>query len=274
MARPILIGLRDFVPGLGTFSGGSWSTGLPLVNLVDLRPQFVAEALTTAAASSTFDVDLGAAFPLGTFFFANLTVTQAATIRLRAGTDATFAVNLYDTGTVSAWPTNSLAQLYGVNEWVALGRPRWFIPPAPVTCRYIRVNIDDSASATRVRIGCFGACQVWEPTINFAPGWQLDVIDESDVQRVPYGSTYITQRGIRRRLNLGFPSLDEFVFLNTSLGLSLRSGRSLPLVVVPFPDDTPNLERTAIYGTISRDGQMRNSLFRSYEHLFQIDQLI
>jgi len=289
MARRILISRRDWLQDpAASLAGGVWQPGLPLVNLIDHRPQLVAEAVTNLDWGSTqFTVDLGYARIVGLFFFAQLRATSLGIMRLRAGNDPAFVTNTYDTDWTTCWPPDgstpfeanpwgelALTHVYMPDEYEKLGYPRILVPAAPISCRYIKVEFIDPTSSTPLQIGCFGACEVWEPAEDrLAPGWEWTAIDESDVSRVPGGSTYFTERMTRRRLNLGFTVLPEAEVRSKVLGLVLIKGRSKPLVVVMFPDDTYNLEKEAIYGTISRDSPISNPFFALRSFSSQIDQL-
>lgn len=270
MARNILLARRDRARS-GTYSGGSWAQ--PLTNLQDINPQKVAVATNTDAASTQFVLDLGAAYTIGLFYFANLNINSSASIRLRAGTDPDpSAANNYDTGTVGAWPSDDNGT-YSSDEYDALGRPRAFIPSSPPSVRYILVEITSASFAPQ--LGVFCACEVVEPTINMRPGWNIAIIDESDVRRVPFGSVYVTSHTFRRRrVNFGFDLLPTAETFATLFSLAAAVGRSVPLVVAPDPEDTDNLERQAVYGMFSQEPQFANPFFGYFEHVYSVEQLI
>lgn len=282
--RRILITRRDFLQdAAATISGGIWTQ--PIANVLDPRPQFVAEAATSADVAATkFDADLGYQRTVGLFFFANLRLTSLSFLRLRASLASDLSSPTYDTGIVSGWPQDSTAGgidawgnwtlngVYNSAEYVRLGMTRVFIPPAPIACRYIRVEVMDTTAALPLQIGCFGACEVWQPPINFNYGWQITPMDESGVDLVPAGSSYVNQRGMRRRLNLGFPHLPEDELWARAFGLVLAKGSSEPLVVVPFPDRVTQIEKQAVYGRIITASQISNPYFQRYAVPFQIDQ--
>lgn len=288
MARKILISRRDWMQETSAcFSGGIWRSNLPLVNLLDIRPQFVAEAVDSRDWESTkFDADLGYVRKVGVIWFANLRASSLGFMRVRAGIDASFGTNVYDSGIVTcrpkdgvafednAWGVWSMSGIYDENEYLALGMPRFFVPSVVIDIRYIRVEIMDNSASQALQIGCFGASEVWESTIDFAPAPQISLIDGSEVNSIPYGSTFVTKRNLRRRFNFGFPALDNSEVLSRTLGLALIKGRSKPLVVVSYPDDTENLEKTSAYGIVSLDGVLSNPFFGAYAQPIQVDQLI
>ncbi len=285
--RKILISRTDWAqdPNISLL-GGVWETDLPLVNILDPRPQFITQAVTNIDWSATkFLIDLNYQRKVGLFFFANLKSSSLGLMRLRAATENTFSDGLFDTGFISCRPQDSLSfgytpwgaytvsGVYDENEYIRLGMPRIIITPKDYVCRFILVEFMDSTSVDKLQLGCFGACEVWEPPETFIPGWSISGMDESDIQKVPYGTNYITDRGIRRRLSLGFPPLTELELLSKAFGLDLLKGRSKPLVVVPFPEDTKNLEKTSIYGLVSQDSVISNPFFGYYTYPLQIDQL-
>jgi hypothetical protein len=267
-------------------SGGFWS--LPVSNVINPLPQVVAQALTNLDSASTkFNVDLGYQRNyVGLFFFANLRTSGLGLMRLRASLNSNMSSPTYDTGNVSSWPQDSVAGdftpwgewtlngVYNSEEYLKLGMPRFFIPSVPVKCRYIRVEVFDQSASAPLQIGCFGACEVWESPIDFAPAPQITVLDESEITHVPFGSTFITQRGMRRRFNFGFPALGKSEILSKTLGLALLKGGSQPLVAVSFPDEGTSLEKTSVYGLVSQDGVISNPFFGHYAQPVQIDQLI
>lgn len=287
MARNILITRRDWLrESVASIYGGVWTQ--PLSNLLDPRPQKVAEAADVRDwGSTTFDFDLGFTRKVGLFFFANLRTTSMGLMRIRAGTDPTFASNNYDSTPVSTWPPEdadafdynawnefALTHVYMADEYEKLGYPRALVPSAPIDCRYGRVEIMDSTNSEKLQIGCFGVYETWEPPINFGYGWSLGVIDDSRVESVPQGAVYVDRRATRRRLSLGFPAITEDETWQRALGVSLIKGRSAPLVAIPFGDaaDITKREKSAVYGRISQDGQLTNPFLGLYQQTFQIDQ--
>jgi len=222
---------------------------------------------------------------IGMFHFQRLMVTNGATLRIRAGDDITFATGTYDTGIVSAWPQDktpftispwgdlTISGTYEPEEYIALGLPRYFIPTAPIVARYVKVEIFDTAAAVPAQIGCFGVCETWSPQqIDF--GWSVTWVDESDVQTVPYGSRFIIPRGKRRKLHIGMSSVTTSDLMSKVLGWVGMIGKSRPVVIAIFPDDTPNLEKRAVYGTLTDDVEITNPYFARHQVPLTLEQLI
>ncbi len=289
MTRKTLLTRRDWMQEDGVvLSGGVWQANLPLTNLLDHRPQFVTEAVNNSDwGSTTFDVDLGQdRYNVGMFFFANLRTSSLGLMQVIASLNSDFSSPTFDTGSVSTWPVDStpgelnnwgdwsLNGVYGREEYMKLGMPRIFIPSSPISCRYISVNFYDSTLTTPLQIGCFGACEVWESPKDFGPAPQITIIDESEIIKVPQGSQYINERATRRRMNFGFPALEESEMTTRTLGLLLQKGRSKPLVAVSFPDKEESLEKLSVYGLVSSDNVLSNPFFGHWAQPVQIDQLV
>lgn len=259
----------------------------PLTNMLDMNPQLAAEAVDNRDPASTrFVADLGMQRNVGMIGFAGLRSTSMGLLEMNAGLDPTFTSNLYETGVVSTWPVDSVAGeldaydrwtlngVYNEDEYLALGMPRVFIPPARVGIRYIQIIIRDVTMVGPLTIGCFGVYDVWEPPINFEYNWTISPVDDSDIARVPRGSSFIDQRGIRKKLNLGLP-VDEDEAWTRGFGLVLAKGKSVPFWVVPFSDTNQitRFEKAAVYGLVSQDSVLSNPFVGRYALPVQIEQL-
>lgn len=287
MTRRILIGRRDWMqePGV-VLSGGVWVR--PLTNLLDYHPQVVAEtAENRDYGGSQFTVDLGYQRIIGMLSFANLRATRSGVMKIYMGNDPTFVTNVFslitscwpqdhDAMAVDGWGTYSFDGIIYGDEYAALGLPRFFIlGSAPITCRYINIQFVDPSNPNPLQIGHFGAWLVWEPPVNYSYNWSITPIDEADIVNVPGGSTEITDRGIRRRLNMGFNELPESEILSRGFAVASTRGKSVPLAVAPKSDASQieQLEKFALYGTVSQDSALSNPYFGEWAYPIQIDQL-
>lgn len=288
--RRIFIARRDWMQDSSASfdpAVGYWAQ--PLSNMLDMNPQLAAEAMDNRDIASTrFAVDLGHQRRVGMIAFVALRACGLSFMQVQAGLDSTFATNVYDTGMIPTWPLDStpggldawdrwtLNGKYLEDEYFALGMPRVLIPSTVINIRYIRVIIRNQLAQDRpLTIGCFGVYDVWEPPVNFEYKWTLTPMDESDVVRVPRGSTYVDGRGIRRRLSLGFPYLDDTEVWARGFGTMLARGKSEPLWVVPFTDagEISKFEKAAVYGLVSQDSVLSNPFFTQMAVPVQIDQL-
>lgn len=268
-----------------TIGGGAWLT--PYSYLIDARPQNTLRARSPEPADSTLFIDLGTQRMIGLIHIQNLRVTQFAVMRVEAGTDHAFASHVYDTGLISAWPldkaqfsttpwgeTTPTGQIEP-QEYLALGMPRFFVFPTPAWIQYVRIGIIDPAADVAAQIGAVGVCEVWEPQRGPDLGWSVGWRDESDVRTTPFGSRFFTVRGKRRVLHLGLSNISADEFWSIAFGWVGMMGRTEPLVAAVFPDDALNIEKRAVYGTISEDlVTTDNPYFATYRVPFTVEQLI
>ncbi len=284
MARNLLITRRDWAQQ-GTFVAGYGAWVLPLTQMLDPDPQLVAEAVVNDDWNATrFRIDLGAQHTCGVIWFANLRTTRLGLIQVTASLNSDMSSPTYDSGLIPSWPQDSVSGdytpwgewtvsgVYSGEEYGALGMPRFFVPTAAVEARYIHVQIKDVTATEPLKIGCFGVSEVYEFGRNFAFDWGVTTLDDSEIATVPFGSTKVTDRGRRRRINMGFDLVDETEFWSKSFGLSLYKGRAMPLVVIPFPEETAQLEKQGLYGGFSDDGKLRNPFLGVYAMSLQFDQ--
>jgi hypothetical protein len=143
-------------------------------------------------------------------------------------------------------------------------------------------------TGANAQIGYVGVCSIWQAAVNMSYGWSISVIDLSDVQRTPFGSTYVTRRGVVRRINVGIDFLrqpgiygegatDEIFAMDTGgLGTGVVQGQgNMPVAVVPFPDaDMPTITRTSVAGWGSSQQQFTNPFFATWQATFQVDQML
>lgn len=285
MSRRMLLAFRDWLQDPGaSVAGGVWNQ--PIANVLDPRPQFVAEAADNRDwGSTTFDFDLGRTCLVGLISLINFRATAMGRISVKAGADPTFVDNNYSVYT-TCWPQDSVAgennawgqwTLNGVylgDTYAQLGMQRFFIPDTPFLCRYGRIAVKDSAAAVPLQIGCVGAWDVWEPTLNLKYDWAPTFADPSEILQVEGGSTYVTERKVRRRLNFGFDYLPDDDAWLRGFDLSLIKGRKAPLVVLPYADPTEStkIEKAGLYGRVSQDTQLSNPLVGRFALNFQVDE--
>ncbi len=246
-----------------TISGSGWGANSPPANALIPQPQFAA---ISTGASATLTINLGASRSIGLIHVQGLITGSNGTIQVTAGS--------YNSGLVAAQAVPD------DDEWAAMGRPRFFIPDNPVVASSVTLSLS-AGTASKLAVGFVGVCDMLLSPINMIYGWSITVQDIADIQRVPYGSTWITQRGKVRRLNLGLDFLRQGGIYGTGsdqvfgpLGDALKAGKSTPVVAIPMPDDTANLELTSVWGLSTNDQAFANHLFATWNTVYQIDQLI
>lgn len=250
-------------PG-SSISGGGFEARLPAENMLKIQTQLVAQA---TGGSASFTLNLPSTKLIGCVHLQRLICDPGGTINIPG----------FTLGPVGAWPSDANGT-YDALIYAALNRPRFFIPPDPVLTSSISVTI---SGGSLLQIGYVGACEMWESPTGYEPGWSISSLDESDVQRTPFGSTYVTLRARRRRLHLGVGFLRQGGFhANTQDEVfapfdgAMIAGRSSPVVVAPQPDFTDSLERTAVWGLSTTDQEFSNPFFATWGTTYQIDQLV
>jgi hypothetical protein len=129
-----------------TFSGGSWSTGSPVTNL--LNPLLGVKARTTSIAALTLDITLSAANAIKVLSVLSHNLTYAGTIQVQGFTDSGRTVKVADSGVQYAFPQtlgSTKAAKYPKN-WV-------YCLTTPVTAQYWRLIINDTAPNTYIEMG-------------------------------------------------------------------------------------------------------------------------
>lgn len=256
--RNILFSYYDWGQDPAASVVGGFSASQPGANLLDLRPQLIGDLI-----SGAFTLDLGATRAIGLVHLQNLVNVSGVSVSFGGYSATQFAP-----------PAG-----YDALEYAALGQPLIFIPPVPVLAGTISVTV---TGGFPLGIGYVGACEIWEPKNNLSLGWRTSYLDESDVQRVPFGSTYITKRGKRRRLSVGLGALfDDSPYIGGSdaeVAMARKimaiNGMSSPIMIVPQPDAVGSIEREAVWGLLSAAPEITNPLFSLFDATFQIDQLI
>jgi hypothetical protein len=118
---------------------------MPLANLQDAQ---LRRRARLNAASALLDVDLLAPQPVDCVALLSTTLSANATIRVRLANMSSFASVLADTGTI-----NAEAQDEAQGNVV-------LVLPAPVTARYLRIDLPDGAAAF-MDIGLLLAEHLW-----------------------------------------------------------------------------------------------------------------
>jgi hypothetical protein len=261
MARNFLLSFYDWGQDPGATVSGGFEARLPGSNMLRPQPQLVAQS-----TGGSWTLNLGAQRAIGLVHLQRLVTDPGATISVSWGGY---------TATGNAWATDAAGVYNGV-EFAAIGRPRIFISPTPVSASSVDVTI--SGGGSPLQIGYMGACEVWESPAGFDLGSALSYLDESDAQTVPFGSTYITLRAKRRQLDIGVGFLkdgrpygdpDQADIVKTLMAMN---GFSSPVIGVRYPDDIFGLERDAVWGLFKK-GDLTNSFFATTAASFQIMQL-
>lgn len=252
-----------------TIVGAGWDASAPLTSLFLPQPQ---RGCLTVGNTADLTITLsGGPQSIGLIHFQNLHTSNQATIGINAGG--------LGIGPVNAWATDANG-VYPQLEWNALGRQRIFVLPQPMMIDQIGIQITDIQPFA---LGYVGVCEMWQSPVNMSYDWQIVPKDLSDVTRIPFGSVYPTQRGKYRQLQLGVEFLRQDGIYGEGVGdevfsqplaFTLFNGHSAPMIAVPFPDDTANLERSSVWGGQSQDPPFANYFFATWKFTLTLDQWI
>ena len=242
-----------------SFSGGSWSTSLPLTNLADRRLAKVARSNNALEASTKFDVDLGATRYISMVAIPKHNLSLSATVRVYGDDAADFATPLYDSTALDAFgdiypvamPTWIAAadrdQQLTAEDWAA-GYPVSFVHvlSAPTSARYWRVVISDTGNADGyVELGRLVIASAYQPTINMAKGAGFGWQTSSTRGETDGGAAFFVDRPRRRIFNFALPMVDTDEALVHGVELQRVLGTSGQLFFIFDPADTVHMHRRA-----------------------------
>ncbi len=249
-----------------TLSGGSWQASLPLTNLQQTRLSKAARSTNLLAASTKFDIDLGATtVVLRMIGVMGHNLTQDATYRLTGG-DSPGATQ-YDSGWQAVWPA-----VYGLWDR-EFEDPDWYsgkISAAeasayPIkalldlglnyTYRYWRVEFLDTGNAAGyIELARFWFGPAWQPTINYDWGSALGWQSRDRAIEVRSGARIIERMKARRAWRLSLHELSDQEAFGRALAMNLMIGTEGEIVVIPDPADVANYHRRNIYGRVPNWG--------------------
>lgn len=271
-----------------TFSGGSYLPALPLTNLQNRRLKSVARSTDLLLASTQFQVDIGASKSARLFALVGHNLSLAATYRLRAGNDATFATTSFDTGWLEAWPrVYDSAQLdwLAPNWWTGkyLDEERygytWNLPillPANAYYRYWKIEIDDSSRTdlAYVDIGRVFIGAAWQPVVNMSEGAEIGWQTNTQTQQSLSGAKFFQRRTPFRNaaFELGF-MMDEEAFGN-AFDMFRQVGIDKEVFYAYDPSDTVQLLRRSFLGHLPKLSPIKIKNFLLRGTSLEVEELI
>ena len=215
---------------------------MPLANIQDAQPRRRARL---NAASATIDVDLLAPLPVDCVALISTTLSANATIRVRLANVSSFATVLADTGTISAEAQDE-AQGHVV-----------MVLPAPVTARYLRIDLTDGAAAF-MDIGLLVAGQLWRLLRGTAYGIREGRVMLDRRDRNPFtGAEFPVPAIINPRFAaFTLPALSVAEARNQHRDLLRRLGAAGDaLWIAELGDSVAERNRRAIWGAMNAPGE-------------------
>lgn len=249
-------------------SNGSWSSSLPLTNLQDRRLHKVARSADALAASTKFDVDLGVARDVRVLavLVPNITKSATPTIRWRGSTVSNFATSVYDSGTVSCWPTGMTAEtVNGLNVWLTT------IPSAAQTARYWRCELTDTGNtdgyldvARAIIAGGF------QPTVNMQYGAELGLEGTTTREVTDGGAALYNARPVRRTFMGVLDDMTEAEALASFFAMQHQLGTSGQLFAVWDSADTTYLWQRAFLAVLREVSPLQNATLARHRASFAL----
>lgn len=209
----LVIGYRNRIDD-ATLSGGSFVAACPITNVQDKRITRVARSSDATAASTRFDIDLGAALACQGFAVVNHNASAAATWTITGGTSsgasdtysgsARSAVQMSTSADVLEWEDSGFWEGTG-DEWVRNMHPLIYVHTAQITARYWRIQITDTANADGyVQFGRVYIGPVLIPALNDSYGRGQGFSDFTTFERGPTGAAFARQGRKAKRAEIAF----------------------------------------------------------------------
>lgn len=272
----------------GTLSGGSWTAGLPLTNLQNRQVQKVARSTNATLASTKFDVNLGAAKPIGVLALVVHNISVLGKVRVTGADNAAFTSPVYQSAWIDVWPGNmipqSLLEWEEDNFWLGtltaearagFQSPFIHILPSVVSLQYWRVEIDDTLnSASYINIGRLFMARGWTPTMNYSYGATIAYDDQTPVETSLSGAEFFDQRSKYRVMNFDLRYITGTEAYSYALELQRVAGISGEVLVVPDPADTVNQPLRAYVGRLKQLGRVTAYLPDTFSVNFEIKELL
>ena len=266
----LVIGYRNRIDD-ATLSGGSFVAACPITNVQDKRITRVARSSDATAASTRFDIDLGAALACQGFAVVNHNASAAATWTITGGTSsgasdtysgsARSAVQMSTSADVLEWEDSGFWEGTG-DEWVRNMHPLIYVHTAQITARYWRIQITDTANADGyVQFGRVYIGPVLIPALNDSYGRGQGFKDFTEFeQRAAY---FDGEPDHYARLGA---LLDEIGLERTAVSAMgdpfARQGRKAKRAEIAL-DWLTNEEQRALRSIMRRDGADADVLFAS-----------
>lgn len=246
-------------------TAGSQADTLPVQNLQSphLSTRWRSDGVTT----TYIDADFGASVAIGVIALLGTNLTAAATKRIRLSNTAPSTGDLLDTGTVAA----GISDLY---------RNLFHVLAAPVTARYMRLDLDDAAAvdpqtgtgaAGFLEAGRLVAAPAFRPGRNYSYEWGPQWIDPSAKTRSEGGQIFIDRRPRYRALSFALDMLTEAEALGQAFELDRAAGASADVLAIPQPDGS-YLSETAVWGPLAQQTPLLNHAHGLWKKNYTVEE--
>jgi hypothetical protein len=249
-----------------TFSGGSWSSALPLANVADRRLAKVARSSNVLVASTKFETDLQTARNIRVLALILPNISSVGTCRVRGSNVAgNFAAPVYDSGTVTVYPAGQTAEtMDGIKPTFVA------VTPALVSARYWLFEVTDTANAAGyIDIARVVIAGGWQPTYNLSYGAQFGLETDTERNYTDGGAAVYKVSPRRRTLVFEHKLLTDTEAL-TGFDIQRVAGTSQQLFYVFDPADTTHMHRRAFLATLRSLSALEYAFFNGNTLPFQL----
>jgi len=259
------------------------STYTPAENVQNLQPKKSYVANSATAAFMEFDFGQSRVIDTVAIIAHNLK-QSSGTVRIRIGSDDTFATTDYDSGVVNAWPTvEEFGYLaYGEFHWGGILSAdavldytiSYFdVLDQAVQARYMRIDL--ASDTDLIEVGRIFAGPSYRPSNDMAYGWSIGWVDDSVVTKSLNGNTFIDEKPRYRRLQFDLVAMPEDeIFHNVFNHLDRRKGIASDIIVIPQPEDETTYITQNIYGRLLETSPIENRVLSYYGRNIQVEELI
>lgn len=253
------LGFRNRMNAGGvTLSGGSWSSALPLTNMLTTDRSEVARSSDAATASTQFRVDFGQTRALRAVALQNHNLSQAATWRITLGTTAG-GTEVYNGAGQAAWFLPFAGpEEWEDNNWWGISQDEYTGHPhlalqllsSTLNARYMDVFITDTANAAGyVQFGRIYAGELWQPAYNMVYGAEYSHEDASTVERTVGGGVVADRQRATRTANITFDLLSD-TERSWAYEIQRRARTTEEVLWLPDPTDYQLCQRHGFLGTL------------------------
>lgn len=228
-----------------TFTLGSWYAALPLNNLKTFDTLEVARSSSASAANTKFLCDFGYSCPLSLIALIGDNLTDAATVRLRAGPNADGSSPILDV-TLNATDFGDFRSLVGRVIYYATAAGEF------IYARYILVEVTDTSNPDGyVQFSRFVGAPGFQPELNMAYGARTQFIDDTRITHTINRTQFADIEPKARRIEAEFQLLDEEEALSSVYEMQRLRGISEPFLTIFDPTMTgDDGARLVVYGTL------------------------
>ncbi len=235
---------------VATDTAGSWSTGLPMDNILNRHLSKVARTTTASATSSIMRVNLGTERDVGIVALVSTNISVDGQVKATGYSDANYSTEVATTGWVDFWAD---AYQFGDRAWGVPdifssklsaedreGYPAvWnYIFSTETIAQYWQIEIRDEANTDGyIEVGRLVLARKWQPTVNMAYGAEISWETDTRVRRSRKGARFYDRDDPRRVLRFSIDLLPESETYSNPFEIVRRQGLDGEIFVIFDPDD-------------------------------------